>query len=230
MNDFPPKPDNENPKLSRLSRAPNEPRKHDEKYSAFIRSMRITLPLIALAIIAVLFSWNTFSPDEITPAKPNEQTVKTIGKNELLNPKFDSVDDKNQPYTITAKRAVQDTDDELMILDEPMADIVLNSGKWLAIKSRQGAFRQESQRLLLKDNVQLFHDDGYNVRTQELDMDLKAGTARTDVKITGHGPLGTLDASGMDANSKAGTLVFKGPAKIVLYDVNRDSTGGLLKP
>ncbi len=229
MNDFNAA-SNHDPKLKSLSRETGDVRRKDEGYSAFIRSMRITLPLIALAIITILFSWNIFKTDDMAPAKPDAKTASAIGKNELLNPKFDSVDDKNQPYTITAERALQDTDGELMVLDAPMADIVLNSGTWLAIKSRQGAFRQESQRLLLKDDVRLFHDDGYSAKTQELDVDLKAGTARTNVKITGHGPAGTLNASGMYADSKAEVLIFTGPAKIVLYDAGGSSKGGLLAP
>ncbi|MEZ5813913.1 MAG: LPS export ABC transporter periplasmic protein LptC [Alphaproteobacteria bacterium] len=230
MNDSNPAPENKSPKLSGLSRSDNDTRRKDQGYSAFIRSMRIVLPLTALAIIAVLFSWNIFRPDEIAPAKPGSETAKTIGKNELLNPRFDSVDAKNRPYTITAARALQGADNELMLLDAPMADIILRNGNWLAVKSRQGAFRQETQRLLLKDDVRLFHDEGYSAKTQELDVDLKAGTARSDVKITGHGPLGTLDASGMYADSKAGHLIFTGPAKIVFYDTGGSSNKGLLIP
>ena len=218
------------PKLDSLTLGGQKTRKHDAGYSTFIRSMRIILPLTALSIIAVVISWNLLQDDDIAPVKTEASMTQTIGKNELLNPTFESMDDKNQPYTITAKRALQDTNDELVLLDQPMADIVLNSGNWLAIKSRQGAFRQESQRLLLKENVTLFHDDGYTVKTEELNVDLKAGTAQTDIPIRGHGPAGTLEANGMKANSKDGTLVFTGPATVVLYDAKGTSGKGLLKP
>lgn len=213
----PPKEDGQ--KLSSLHRKPGEKRQHNEQYSRFIRKMRIALPLVALCIIAVLFSWDLLQDDVVAPAKTEPgQTSPAMSKNELLNPNFNSMDNKNQPYTITAKRAMQDSGDELMLLDEPMADIVLNSGSWLAIEAKQGAYRQISNRLLLKGDVTLFHDAGYSAKTQELDVDLVAGTARTDLAVSGQGPLGTLDAQGMRANSKAGTLLFTGPAKLVIYD------------
>lgn len=231
MNDIPPQIDESRPaRLSGLSRNRQETHKIDEKYSAFIRSMRIVLPLLALCIIAVLFSWNALTPDKITPAQPDKSAARTAGKNELINPKFESLDDKNQPYTITAAKALQNINDELVLLTDPFADIVLNSGNWLAIRSKQGAFRQQSELLLLKDEVELFHDGGYRVKTQELNVDMKAGIATTDLKIAGHGPMGTLNASGMRANTEEETLIFIGPAKIVIYDRNDSSTKGLLTP
>jgi len=226
MNKTPPHPDQntlsaENaPRLGKLDRKPDEKRIYNKRYTAFIRYMRIVLPLIALSIIAVLFSWNTLQPDKLMPAQPDPETKATIGKNELLNPRFDSIDDKNQPYTITAKRALQGANEELILLEEPMADIMLENGNWVAIKAIQGAFRQESQRLLLKKNVTLFHDEGYTFKTQELDVDMKAGTAQTYLAINGHGPLGILNASGMNASTEDNKLTFKGPAKLILHDTN----------
>ncbi|MCB9983770.1 MAG: LPS export ABC transporter periplasmic protein LptC [Rhodospirillales bacterium] len=218
-------------KFSQLTRDNNERTPEDvQRHSAFIRRMRIALPLIALAITAIVFSWNFLSPDDIAPAKPQAQSARTIGKNELLNPQFESIDDKGQPYTITATRALQDTDDALMLLEEPMADILLKNGNWLALSARQGAYRQETQRLLLKDNVTLFHDAGYKVKTQELDADMNTGTAQTDTGISGHGPLGTLDAKGMRADSQKQTLIFTGPARLVIYDAGAPSGTELLSP
>ena len=217
-------------KFSQLTRAESS-RSHEgmRRYSAFIRSLGIALPLIAIAITAIVFSWDVLKTNDIA-AVPDIKTAKTIGKNELLNPKFDSVDNKNQPFYITAKRALQDQDDALMLLDEPMADIALNNGNWLAVTARQGAYRQETQRLLLKDNVTLFHDAGYKVTTQELAVDMNVGTAQTETSISGHGPLGTLNAKGMHAASKTQTLIFTGPAKLVIYDTKTSGAGKVLKP
>lgn len=210
-------------RLSRLSRQAGETRQQNTGHTKFIRSMRIILPLIALSIVAVMFTWNTLQENDIAPPPPADgQPTPRIGKNELISPRFESLDEKNQPYTITATRAVQDTDDELLLLDEPMADITLKSGTWLAINARQGAYRQQSQRLLLKDNVTMYHDAGYSVKTQELDVDLKDGTAQTDVTVQGYGPGGTLDAAGLRADQKAGTLILTGPAKVVIYDTGKN--------
>lgn len=195
-------------------------RKHNAGYSVFIRWMRRVLPLVALCLIALVFSWNQFESDPIPETPKAEKTARTIGKNELLNPEFESMDEKGQPYKITAKRALQgqSAEDDLVILEAPMADIAMEDGSWLAITALQSAFRQATKRLLLKGEVEIFHDQGYTLYTEELDVDMAAGTAKTDLSVQVQGPAGTIDAVGMDADRVAGVLIFKGPAKLVLNE------------
>jgi len=190
---------------------------YNPRYSKFIRWMRLILPLIAIGMIAVVFSWGSFTTEDIVKAKDPVEVPKTIGKNELLNPRFESKDDKNQPYTITAKRAIQgETNDNLVVLEEPIGDIQLKSGRWIAVRSHQGAYRQDTERLLLKGNVEIFHDQGYQLNTEEMNLDLASNIAWAETPVTAHGPAGVLTSSGLQANSDNGLLIFTGPAKLVL--------------
>ena len=84
---------------------------HGSGYTRFVRIMRLVLPLIALGIVIILFSVKGVDDTAISPIKsednPNRNIEETITRNELTNPEFRSSDKKNQPYTITALRAVQ---------------------------------------------------------------------------------------------------------------------------
>lgn len=208
-------------RLERLSR-PQTAQAYNPRYSRFIRWMRLVLPLVALAIATVVFAWSNMNDDNIIPVQ-NAEAPRSIGKNELLNPRFESKDDKKQPYTITASRALQgETNEDLVILEEPLADIMLNNGSWVAIKAEQGAFRQDNQRLLLRGSVELFHDKGYQIQTAQLHVDMDKNTAWSETEVYGQGPAGTLEAKGLQADSTEGYLKFTGPAKLVL---NRTVTG-----
>jgi lipopolysaccharide export system protein LptC len=199
-------------------------RTHSKRYSVFIKSLRVALPLVALCMVVLLFVWDDvqslFEDDVALVAvdEPASKVARVIGKNELLNPRFESVDEDGNPYIVTAKRALQgqSSDDDLIILEEPVADVALSGGQWLAVKAEQSAFRQGSQRLLLKGNVEMFHDEGYTLYTQEMDVDMKAGSAQTSTDVHVQGPKGVLDAKGLKAQRLDGTLIFKGPAKLVL--------------
>ncbi len=202
-------------RLERLSGASNA-RAYNPKYSKFIRLMRLILPLFALVIVGLVFAWGNMSDDNIVPVE-SAKAPKSIGKNELLNPRFESVDDKKQPYTITAKRAMQGEENEdYILLKEPLADIMLNSGNWVAIKSVEGGFSQDHQRLLLRGGVEMFHDDGYQMRTPILNVDLEAGTAWSEDDVSGQGPAGTIEAKGLQLDNNKGELIFTGPAKLTL--------------
>ena len=200
-------------RLSGSSQAQN----YNPAYSKFVRWMRLILPMVALFITAIVFTWSNMGDKNIVPVQEDAKAPKTIGKNELLNPRFESTDEKKQPYTITARRAIQgETNEDLVILDKPLADMLLNTGHWVALEADQGAFRQDNQRLLLKGNVRLFHDDGYQMETAQLQLDLKENTAWSEEKVYGQGPAGTLEAAGLKADATKNFLIFQGPAKLVL--------------
>lgn len=206
-------------RLDRLVGDPSKRSKYNPKYSKFIKTMRLVLPLAALSLLAIVFSWGTFTKDDILPQIDPAQAPQTIGKNELLNPRFESMDDKNQPYTITAKRAIQgETNEDLVILEDPLADILMQNGNWIAIKAEQGAYRQDNERLLLKGDVNIFHDQGYQLTTQELNVDMAANLAWSEIDVYAQGPAGNLEAKGLQGNTSTGLLIFNGPARLVLYD------------
>ena len=203
----------------RLTRAPLATAGYNPKYSVFIRWMRLALPLVALMITAIVFTWSSMKDENIVPTKEQRAAQKAVGKNELLSPRFESMDNKKQPYTITAKRAVQgETDENLVMLEEPVADMMLSSGNWVALKAQQGSFWQNNQRLLLRGNVLLFHDRGYQMETAQLHIDLEKKSAWSEDSVYAQGPAGTLKATGLQANGDDGHLVFKGPAELVLVN------------
>lgn len=203
-------------RLDRISQnADAASRIYNQNYSRFIRWARLILPVFAVAIIAVVMTWDNTTQD--IKAIKQETSAPTIGKNELLNPRFESKDQKDQPYTITAKRAVQgETNDNLIILEEPLADMLLKSGAWLAAKAKQGAYRQDTNRLLLTGDVQLFHDAGYQMNTEELNVNMETNDAWSEVDVYGQGPRGEIEAKGVDASSSKQTLKFIGPAKLTI--------------
>ena len=171
-----------------------------------------------------------FEDDIVAPDSLKQEVTPVAGTNQLVNPRFDSVDDKNQPYVITAESALQNLKSEHIALEKPLADIVLNSGQWMALRSDKGEFNQKTQKLRLDENVKLYHDAGYQFSMQALDINLKANTVSSDTDVTGHGPLGTLDAKGLEASGESEQLIFIGPAKLVLYDTENNNMAEVLKP
>lgn len=187
------------------------------RYSRFIRAMRVFLPLVAVMIVGVLMIWPQMN--ETFDALPSESlSVQAIGSNELIKPRFESEDSKSQPFTVTAERAIQNSDnpDEVQ-LDKPQADMILQGGTWIAAQADSGLYHQKAEQLRLDGHVKLFHDQGYEIVTDQLFLDVKADKAWSNSPVAGHGPAGTLEAQGMKARTDTGHLIFTGPAKLVLY-------------
>ncbi len=208
-----------------------QPRKHSKNYSTIIKTVQITLPIIALGIILVTFNWNRFQDEGIAPIqKRAEEIVQTnITKNELLNPRFESVDDKNQPYTLIAERATQEkSDEDIVMLESPSGEMKLNSGDVVTLTAKNGEYAQSLRQLMLTDDVKLFYNNEYEMDTQALHIDMQTSKASSDVDVFAKGPEGTLEAKGLKGSSIDETLIFTGPAKLVLI-VEKDALnmGGL---
>lgn len=214
--------------LDHLVAAPRRAPVYNPFYSKIVRWMRLALPLAALAIIAVVFTWSSARETYIAREEKSPDGQK-MGKNELLQPRFEGTDKDNQHYTLTAVRAMQDDKDEkLVLLETPKADLQMESGHWVAMEAQSGRFQQEQQNLLLQNGVRIFHDGGYQLDTAEMLIDLKNDRAVSETDVFAQGPEGTLAAKGLDGNNRDGVLLFKGPVKVVLTTALAGS-GGLLR-
>lgn len=189
------------------------------KYSKFIRRMRLVLPMIALGVVAVILAWSTIDSSIVLEQTGAEDGSESIGKNEVLSPRFESQDDRSRPYTITAKRAVQgETNEDMVILEDPQAMIQLTEQTNLQMNASQAAFSQKEKKLLLDGKVTLLFADEYYAETPMLHVDLNQHVTWTDSAVTAYGPAGTVNAAGLRGWVDSGILRLTGPARLVLTD------------
>jgi lipopolysaccharide export system protein LptC len=183
-------------------------------YGRVARGLRVVLAFGILATIVIIFLWPELDSSAPSVAK---QAPPDIASNELVKPRFEAIDPDQQPYTITADRAIQNTQDsDLIDMIKPVADITLKDGTWLSLEADRGAYRQAAGTMNLTGHVRLFQDEGYELRGTKVAIDMKAGRVISDEAVEGQGPAGTLVATGMDASQNTGILIFNGPAVLTL--------------
>lgn len=184
--------------------------------SRLVRGMRLLFPVIALSIVAVMVIWS--DKKEVIQAIPKERIdPKSVGQNELINPKFQSEDSHNQPYTITANKAYQKAGNlDSILLDKPVADIALKNGGNVALQAGEGTYNQKASELLLKGDVQMRHTSGYEIRTNQMNINVTSQSMSSDQDVSGHGPAADIEAKGLEANGETDMVIFKGPAKLTL--------------
>ena len=156
--------------------------------------------------------------DKVATIK-NEELLPdaALAENELINPRFQSTDKDLNPYTVTAKSAIQNQQNpDLVKLDTPKGRMVMKGGATLKVEANSGSYEQKQEKLFLENNVMLNHQSGYILNTQELRVDLKEGQAFSDKDVTITGPEGTIHAVGLDGNLETEILIFKGPATLTL--------------
>ena len=79
-----------------------------------------------------------------------------------------------------------------------------------------GNFNRDDQLLELTGNVNLFHDSGYEFRTESAVFDLTAGDATGTEPVEGQGPFGHLKAEGFRIYNRGERVEFTGKSKLTI--------------
>jgi lipopolysaccharide export system protein LptC len=196
--------------------------RYNPLYGRFVGITKVLLPTIATAIIALIVVWPELNDQEsrfrLGPARIDRSEAENL---RMVNARFTGSDTSKRPFTITADTADQATAESVVItLDAPKADIELGNGAWVALTASSGTFNREKQLLELTNGVNLFHDSGYEFRTNSAVFDLTAGDATGYEPVSGQGPFGQLQASGFHIYNRGERVVFTGPAKLTLTPGN----------
>jgi len=136
----------------------------------------------------------------------------------MQNAQYHGVDQRGQPFTLTADEANQRGADDV-VLAKPVGDITLTSGAWLMLRSDAGVFNQKSQLLNLHGNVTLYRNDGSMMTTPVAAINLRNGTASSKSPVAAQGPFGTLNAAnGFNLTGRGNDITFLGPVSLTLAE------------
>jgi lipopolysaccharide export system protein LptC len=189
-------------------------------YSLFVRVAKVVLPVLGIALIALALMWPNltdrlatfigFVPAAINVATEDYQVFKLT---------MEGIDRHDRPYMFSAETAIKfDADLDEVDLARPNADLVRENGSWLALMAEHGLYLKAEKKLLLRDDVNVFNDDGYEFNTDSMLIDLETGEVSGDVPIMGHGEFGELTSTGGYRFTDDGDRIeFKGPVRLVIY-------------
>lgn len=173
------------------------------------------LPVLALGLLGTVAIWPELERQTDAARLAIRRLGAVEGHGRVLDARYQSVDEKGRPYTITAAVAVQ-AGPRRVNLTMPKGDVTMQNGAWLLVHSRQGVYLQHAGQLDLSGDVTLYRDDGTILRAPTASIDLKRGAATSADTVSAEGPFGTLDAKGFALVDKAGMIQFTGPARLVL--------------
>ncbi|MEZ5647858.1 MAG: LPS export ABC transporter periplasmic protein LptC [Alphaproteobacteria bacterium] len=188
-------------------------------YSRWVWALKYALPIVALTLVTLVALWPHLNPMagrfKIEAIKVSIADALNV---RIVEPRWTGTDKYNRPFVVTANEAIQDaTDNQLVRLQQPKADITLENGTWIALMSEEGTFFRDLDVLDLFGQVSLFHDQGYEFRTQSAQFDAKSGAASGDSQVVGHGPFGHIKGDGFRINGDGTRVTFIGKSKLVIY-------------
>jgi lipopolysaccharide export system protein LptC len=185
-----------------------------QRYSRFVVIMKRVLLIAALVLIAVVTAYS------IQPRQPQthvttlfERLGLVAGDLTMVRPRLTGKDDDGNPFVVTADSAIQDAHNARRAkLNTVEFDSTLKDGGWVNVTATHGLLdastpppppktsaprvkqKAAKGKLMLKDNVAMFTDQGYEMHSDLAYIDLDRGLVVGPHPVRGQGPLGTMRA------------------------------------
>ena len=184
----------------------------------YVQFMKFVLPVLALVMIAAVAIWPQLNkrvkylPLNFTDADSTNAALV------MKNPRYRGVDANNQPYVVTADRAIQDPqDDKLVTMDNVHADLSMNDGAWWSLSSDTGYYDGNKRLLDLYGNVAVFSDSGYEMHGLSAEINLDTKVLSSDERVWGHSGLGIIAANGLRVYDKGQVVHFINGVKTTIF-------------
>ncbi len=187
-------------------------------YTRFVSLSKRFLWLLVAALVAAII-WvgsDSSSENSARVVFSNMSKTSAILQNIMANPHYQGVDGNNRPYTVMADKAIQ-LDKDNVSLTNIRADIAMEKGVWIALNAGQGKLNLLTKQLELTSGVDVFYDNGYEFRTDHVNVDIQKGSAYGDASVEGQGPMGTLKAKGFSVAEHGKSIRFNDSVRIKLY-------------
>jgi lipopolysaccharide export system protein LptC len=188
------------------------------RYSRVVSTLRLVLPALAAILLGLVVAWPRLtSNDDRFQLGYSNLSPSTVQNLSMVNARFYGLNRRNQPFTLTADVATEDEPGSgLIVLDQPKGDFVTNGGKGVYVEARRGFYQQKAQLLDLEGEVNLYHEDGYELHTEKARVDLKTSDVVGTVPVQGRGPQGLIDGSGFRIREKGAKVEVTGRSQMNL--------------
>lgn len=185
-----------------------------------INASKFLLPAAAVLLLSSIALWPELSADSDRERFSFHGLSASMDGARLTDAHYNGVDERGRPYTVTAATATQ-RDEDRVDLTVPNADVILENGTWLNVRSKQGVYMRKDQQLDLSHDVVLYRDDGTTMTTASASVAMKDGAASSARPTHVEGPFGTLDATGFTTVDKGAAIQFWGPVRVELNGVSK---------
>lgn len=186
------------------------------RYTRFVLFGKHFLWVAALAIVAILV-WIAMGGGDDGKRIVFTNAVQSVAlQNIMENPRYQGLTARGEPYTVISNRGTQ-LDADTIALDVVRAELFQKNGDWVALNSKDGLLNVKAKKLELTGGVNIFYNDGYEMRTDHARVDIAEGTAYGDSHVEGQGPTGTLQADSFAISQRGQVIRFNGSVKMTLY-------------
>lgn len=197
-----------------------------DRYSRVVLWLKVTLPLLALAILSTLFYVaETLDPDAAIPYA-DVDVEKILREQGVTKPTFGGVTADGVAISLAADAVRPSQDDRNRLRGTKLsARLDLPDGAHIDIESPTGIVDATARQAVLEGGARLESSTGYVVKTERIVASLAEASVIAETEITATGPPGEISAGRMELtrNPAGGSnyrLVFKQGVRLLYQPGN----------
>lgn len=178
------------PVLSEMQR-----RRPVDRYSRFVATLKVGLPLSALALLLSVFMLGTRddAPGGLTFSAADLQALGT--GMQVKQPRFSGASLDGDIYDFQADAVIpHDTSLEFADINALTGTIQFRDGRSITIAADVAEIEFATERITLKDNILIESSDGYTAQSDKVLMDLKKGRVVGEGSVAASGPFGDISS------------------------------------
>ncbi len=199
----------------------------DNTHSRVVFWLKITLPLIALAILSTLFLFSRRIDIEASLPYSEVDVNELAREQRLTRPEYSTMTSDGSALRIGAAVAYPQTGSSgSATADSLVARYDTKGGLRIDLEAKTGSVDEAAGNLALRDGVKINTSSGYEMTTTGLVAALDRTRLVSEGAVTATGPLGRVDAGQMEirqSDVEVGdyVLIFRQGVKLVYDPTNR---------
>lgn len=187
------------------------------RHSARVRFLKKAIPFGSALAIALVLAVGIFDPfhrlQGLTLGPVNLSGTRIT----MELPKLSGFRKDARPYEVTAASASQDVKHPTIVeLNDIKARVALEGTNAARLEAASGVYDTQNEKLVLKTNVRVRTDAGYDAALESAEIDFKAGTvvSREPVRVTLSE--GTIVADTLDLSDNGRHVVLRGRVRTLI--------------
>jgi lipopolysaccharide export system protein LptC len=181
-----------------------------KRRSALVHLLRILLPALCVALLAILGTWTAVN----TLMRGSGAKTGDGAAIRMVNPRFQGRTDAGKPFVLIAASAVRgNKDSHLVSLDGPILTLGSGPPDHTVVRARNGVYNEDTRMLDLTGAVVLDDAKGNHFDTEHALVDTHKDDVTGQNPITGNGPLGRIAGSSYALHDSGAYIRIEGRVK-----------------
>ncbi len=196
-------------------------KKRMRHHSRLVISLKVLFPSLAAVMIGLVVLWPQMKAQQeenISLISSEVDQLNLPDDQAMVNPRFFTVDDKGEPFNLTAKTAFELPGETRRVqLVAIKADLLTQNERWFALDADVGIYSQVDDTMELLKQVNVYTETGEEIDTTQALINIKNRDIVGSKDVFLRTPYGYARAEGFSVTQNGTVFRLTGKTRAVFY-------------